>query len=181
MRRFWARSIFVLSILASIAGACMIIFSFVLTNSEFIKKIGEAESFESVDDARKFIFLILLVFSCVTIATSLCGLCFSCCNVKSRCVVASYGAILLPTWLIIVIVGGIAAGASFAAKSTVEDQCQDFSDSYLGTGSTENRVVFVPSPDATSAEEIRRQALERAGNNVEYFYGYSQEILDNLN
>ena len=120
-RRIWTRSILVLSVLASIAGACMIIFSFVLTNSDFIKKIGEAENFESVDNARKFIFLVLLIFSCVTIATALCGFCFSCCNVRNRCIVVIYGTILLPTWLIVVIVGGISTGASFAAKSTVED------------------------------------------------------------
>lgn len=112
-----------LSILAGIAGILMIIFSYLLTQSDFIKKISEAEAFEDVDDARKFIFYGLVIFSVFTILIALCGCCFKCCH--NRCFAIIYGTLLLPVWLFVVIVGGLAAGASVASGETVEDQCNN--------------------------------------------------------
>ena len=110
-----------LSILAGIAGILMIVFSFILTNSEFITKIGEAKAFEEVEDSRKFIFYVLVAFSVITILIALCGCCFKCC--KNRCFAITYGIILLPTWIFVVIVGGLAAGLSVSSGEVVETQC----------------------------------------------------------
>lgn len=111
----------ILSVLAGIAGIAMIVFSFLLTNSDFIKKIGEAKAFEDVEDSRKMIFYSLVVFSIVTIFIALCGCCFKWC--KNKCFAVMYGTILLPVWLFVVIMGGLAAGASVASGDTVEEQC----------------------------------------------------------
>ena len=115
-----------LAILVGISGICMMVFSFLLTNSEFIKKISKAKAFEDVDDARKLIFYGLVIFAAVTILIALCGCCFKCC--KNRCFAVAYGTILLPVWIFVVIVGGLSAGASVASGDTVEDTCKDLAD-----------------------------------------------------
>ena len=115
-----------LAILAGICGILMIVFSFILTDSEFIKKIGEAKAFEDVEDSRKFILYGLVTFSVFTMLIALCGCCFKCC--KNRCFAVIYGVILTPVWLIVVILGGLAAGASIASEDVVEEQCQKIAD-----------------------------------------------------
>ena len=110
-----------LSVLTGITGILMIVFSFLLTNSDFIKKIGQAKAFEDVEDSRKFIFYSLVIFAVFTICIALCGCCFKWC--KNKCFAIIYGTILLPVWLFVVIVGGLAAGASVASGETVEEQC----------------------------------------------------------
>ena len=109
----------ILSILAFIAGILMVIFAFLLTNSDFIKKIGEAKAFDDVEDSRKFIFYVLVVFAVSTVLIALCGCCFRCC--KNKCFAVMYGTVLLPTWLFVIIVGGLAAGASVASGDVVEE------------------------------------------------------------
>lgn len=38
-----------------------------------------------------------------------------------------YGCVLLPTWLALIVLGGIATGLSLGAKEQVEDACNEFS------------------------------------------------------
>ena len=116
--------IYILSVLAAIAGLCMIIFSFLLTSSEFVEKIGEADSFDDIEDGQKFIFTVLVIFSITTIVIAGCGFCFKCCN--NRCFAGMYGCILLPTWLLVIVVGGVATGLSLGAKDQIEEVCNDF-------------------------------------------------------
>ena len=112
-----------LAILVGISGIAMMICAFLLTNSEFMDKIIKAKAFEDVEDARNFVFYGLVIFAAVTIAIAFCGCCFKWC--RNRCFAIAYGTILLPVWLFVVIVGGIAAGASVASGDTVEDTCKD--------------------------------------------------------
>lgn len=77
-RQSAVRCMGILSVLAFIAGCLMIAFSFILTNSEFIKKIGEAKAFEDVEDSRTMIFYMLIAFSVVTMLIACCGCCFKC-------------------------------------------------------------------------------------------------------
>ena len=122
-RNIAVASISCLAILVGISGICMMVFSFLLTNSEFIEKITKAKAFEDVDDARKMIFWALVIFSVVTILLAFCGCCFKCC--WNRCFAWAYGIILTPVWILVVIFGGLAAGASVASGDTVEDTCKD--------------------------------------------------------
>jgi len=101
----------------------MIAFSIIITNSDFITKIGEAKAFDDVEDSRKLIFYGLIVFAVVTMLVGLCGCCFKCC--KNRCFAVMYGIILFPTWLIVIILGGLAAGASVASGDVVEEKCTE--------------------------------------------------------
>ena len=122
-----------LSVLTGITGILMIVFSFLLTNSDFIKKIGKAKAFEDVEDSRKFIFYSLVIFAVFTVLIALCGCCFKCC--KNKCFAIAYGTILLPVWLFVVIVGGLAAGASVASGETVEEQCDSLAARFtIGVG-----------------------------------------------
>ena len=124
-RKCPVRCIYFFSVLAALAGICMIVFSFLLTSSEFVEKIGQADSFDDIEGGQKFIFYTLLIFSISTILIAGCGFCFKCC--KNRCFAAIYGCILLPTWLFVIIVGGLATGLSLGAKDQIEDVCNDFS------------------------------------------------------
>lgn len=112
-----------LAILVGISGIAMMICAFLLTNTEFMDKIIKAKAFEDVEDARNFVFYGLVIFAAVTILIAFCGCCFKWC--RNRCFAIAYGTILLPVWLFVVIVGGIAAGASVASGDTVEDTCKD--------------------------------------------------------
>ena len=112
-----------LAILVGISGIAMMICAFLLTNSEFMDKIIKAKAFEDVEDARNFVFYGLVIFAAFTICIAFCGCCFKWC--RNRCFAIFYGTILLPVWIFVVIVGGIAAGASVASGDTVEDTCKD--------------------------------------------------------
>lgn len=95
-----------------------------------------------MEDSRKFIFYSLVIFAVFTILIALCGCCFKCC--KNRCFAIMYGTVLLPVWLFVIIVGGLAAGASVASGDTVEEQCTNIAArltvdiSSSGTGLLEN-------------------------------------------
>merc|ERR1719232_346254 len=112
-----------LAILVGISGIAMMICAFLLTNTEFMDKIIKAKAFEDVEDAKNFIFYGLVIFAAFTICIAFCGCCFKWC--RNRCFAIIYGTILLPVWIFVVIVGGIAAGASVASGDTVEDTCKD--------------------------------------------------------
>lgn len=162
-RKLAVGSIACLSILAGIAGILMIIFSFILTNSEFITKIGKAKAFEDVEDSRKVIFYGLVIFAVFTIFIALCGCCFRWC--RNKCFAVIYGTLLLPVWLFVVIVGGLAAGASVASGETVEDQCENIASQFsVNVGSTTleqdlNNIATLTANEIDAIESRRFYSL----------------------
>lgn len=74
-----------------------------------------------IEDARKFVFLALLVFSLTTIGIASCGFLFK--WIENRCFVCVYGIILLPTWIFLVVIGSVAVLASVASTDHIEKQC----------------------------------------------------------
>lgn len=74
---------------------------------------------EDIESARKFVFLTLLVFSLVTIGIASCGFLFK--WVKNRCFVCTYGIILLPTWIFLVVIGSVSVIASVASTDHISE------------------------------------------------------------
>lgn len=79
-----------------------------------------------MEKGRKLLFMILLVISIIAIVIAALGFCFKC--LKNRCFVCTYGLILIPTWLVYMIFGGIGIGLSTVSKDAVESACTDLSD-----------------------------------------------------
>ena len=113
-------TLMVLSGLACLFGILMIVFSALLTNNAVLKQMGK--DYKPLDDARKMVFLVLLIFSLVTIGIAAMGFCAKC--VKNRCFYCFYGFILLPAFLLVVIFGIIGLAAGGAAKNYVDTTCQ---------------------------------------------------------
>jgi hypothetical protein len=121
---------------AALFGALMIMFAFFLTSNDVIENMEKED--EDIKEGKEFIFTLLLVFSLMTIGISLLGCCFKCC--KNRFFNVLYGSLLLPTWVIIIVIGTLATFASTAATDELEKQCLSFTDiteSYTVDGSTE--------------------------------------------
>jgi len=74
---------------------------------------------EEIEDARKFIFMVLLIFSLVTIVIASLGFCFKWC--KNRCFACLYGTLLFPTWIIVIVVGTLSTLASVASTDAIEN------------------------------------------------------------
>jgi len=115
--------VFFLSFLALIAGVMMIYFSFKLNTSEFMEKIVEFDNVKEfdLDNIRKLIFYSLLIFSLVAIVAAVMGMCA--CKIKNRCYTVCYGCVLMPTWIIIFVVGIVAVYFSIVGKEVLTDEC----------------------------------------------------------
>ena len=118
-RKTPTRCIMVLSALAAICGLVMIVFSFMLTNNDVIENMEKENA--DIGDAKKLIFLVLLIFSLITIVIAALGFMFACC--KNRCFAVLYGLLLLPSFIVIVIIGAVSIAASVAASDTIEEEC----------------------------------------------------------
>ena len=73
-----------------------------------------------MDSARNWIFYGLLIFALIAIISAIMGMC-ACKIDNSKCFNVCYGMILLPTWLIVIIVGGASVYMSTAGKDKLMD------------------------------------------------------------
>jgi len=115
-RKTPVRCIMCLSICAVIASIVMIIFAVMITNSDIIDQVGKEDA--SIKDAKNRVFIVLLIFALTTMLIGGLGFCFKC--IKNRCFAFLYGLILLPTWLAVIIIGGIAVAAATVSKEALE-------------------------------------------------------------
>lgn len=107
------------SVVAVIFGILMIVFSILLTSNKLLTEMEE--TYSELSDARKLMFVGLLIFALITIGIAACG--FFCKCVKNRCFTCLYGIILLPTWIVTIIIGASALALSAGSKQWLEDEC----------------------------------------------------------
>ena len=122
-RKIPVYSIFILSGASIICGVVMCILSFVMTNSDLLEKLEEDKSLGDVETARNTIFIALLIFYLTTMFVSLIGFCTKCC--KNKCFYCLYGWLLLPTWIIVFVFGGLCYAFATASDDTIADECKD--------------------------------------------------------
>merc|ERR1712048_641480 len=120
-RKTPARCIAVLSGLAAIMGILMIVFSFMLTSSDLLDQMGKED--QDIKDGVDSTFTMLLIFSLATIAIAVIGFLLCC---KNRCITCTYGILLLPTWIILIVVGFLATIIAVAAEDAIIEECDKF-------------------------------------------------------
>ena len=125
-RKTPVRCIMCLSICAVIASIIMIVFSVLITNSDILDQVGKEDA--SIKDAQDRVFIVLLIFALTTMLIGGLGFCFKC--IKNRCFAFLYGLILLPTWLAVIIIGGIAVAAASVSKEALENTCETLQRDY---------------------------------------------------
>lgn len=108
-----------MSAFAAIAGIIMIAFAFIFTNADVVKEMEK--EYEDIEEGRKFVFITLVIFSLSTILVASLGFCTKCC--KNFCFNITYGCILLPTWIFVIVIGAVALYVSVAAKDKIEEEC----------------------------------------------------------
>ena len=116
--------IYVLSGLALVFGICMIAFAAALTNNSVLENMEKESS--AIKDARELLFLVLLIFSLMTMFVAGLGLLLRC--VKNRCCVVSYACLLFPSFIIVMVFGAICTAVAIAADETIADECVDLSE-----------------------------------------------------
>ena len=129
-RKTPARCIAVLSALAAIMGILMIVFSFMLTNSDLLDQMGKEDA--DIKSGVDSTFTMLLIFSLATIAIAVIGFFLLCC--KNRCITCTYGIILLPTWIILIVVGFLATAIATAADDAITTECNNLTGVLRGRG-----------------------------------------------
>lgn len=73
------------------------------------------------ENTRKLVFYGLIIFALVAIIAACMGM--VACKIKNRCYTICYGTILLPTWIIIILVGSVAVYASTEGKDKIMEEC----------------------------------------------------------
>lgn len=119
-RKIPMRCIVVLSALAALCGLMMIIFSFLFIDNSLLENMDKNDLL-NIKSQKNFIFFALVIFSLATIAISALGFCFICC--KNRVFACIYGTILLPSWIIILVIGFVAVAASIIAADEIDTIC----------------------------------------------------------
>jgi len=129
--------------LAAIACAvAMAALSFVLTDSDLLKKLEEDKELEDIKTVRNLVFLVLLIFSVLALLVSILGFCSWCC--KNKCFYCLWGSMLIPTTLIVFIFGALCYVFATASDETLTDECKkqldkfaDDADQSISAGSEE--------------------------------------------
>jgi hypothetical protein len=131
----------VLSVITLLAGILMIAFAFMFTNSAILENIGKED--KTVKDGKDLIFMILLIFSLSTIVIGGLGFLFKC--VKNRCFACTYGIVLLPTWIVVLVVGLLALAAAVTSEEAIQSTCLTINSDYkrqYGTAGSEVTISF---------------------------------------
>ena len=114
--------VFILSFLAFAAGIGMIVFAARLNSSDFMDEIRSVEAVnDDMEGKSNTIFYALLIFAIITIIAAIMG-CLAC-KIKHRCYTMLYGCVLLPTWIVILVVGILAFIAASVGKEVLLQQC----------------------------------------------------------
>ena len=107
------------SAFAAIFGILMIVFAFMLTNNAILEQMEKENP--DIKDSKSLVFIILLIFSLATIAIASLGFLLRC--IENRCFTCLYGIILLPTWIVLVVIGFVSLAASTASTDAIQDAC----------------------------------------------------------
>lgn len=113
-----------MSILGIIAGILMIWLSFKLNGSDMLKEIENVEDLKNQYDLgaiKKMVFFALLIFSFVVLIASVMGI--LACKIKNRCYTVCYGLLLLPTWIVVLVMGIVASYAAVKSEDAVQSTC----------------------------------------------------------
>ena len=121
-RKTPARCIAVLSLFAAAAGAAMIVFGYFMTTNKLLEQVEKNS--ENVKAYKDNAFLVLLVFSAVVVGISTMGLCFL--RTEARWFAGVYGCVLLPTWLILGLIGFSGILVAQGAKDEIDEECSSF-------------------------------------------------------
>ena len=84
-----------------------------------ISDVDEVEKDIDVKAVRNAIFFVLLIFALVALIAAIMGI--GSCKIKNRCYTCCYGILLLPTWIVIFVMGGISVWVSLTAEDVIED------------------------------------------------------------
>ena len=123
-RKVPAYIVLFLSALGIIAGIVMIYFSVKINNSEILDELQNVEEIKKnfdMESIRKYVFLGLLLFALVVLVASVMGI--LACKINHRCYTMCFGIILLPTWIVIFIVGAVASIAANTGPEVFTEQC----------------------------------------------------------
>ena len=121
LRRHSAIPICILSGVAALCGVAMIVFSALLTDNPIVRQLEKDKSTD-IKKGKEMLFLVLLVFSLVTITVSCLGILLRWCEVRACAIF--FGIVLLPTWIIVTVFGGAAIFISAGAKEAIEEECE---------------------------------------------------------
>lgn len=111
--------VMILSALAMICGIIMIAFAFMFTNMDVVKEMEK--EYKEIEDGRKMVFIGLVIFSLLTMLVAGLGFCTKCC--KNFCFNLTYGLILTPVWIIVIVIGAASLYVSTAANEKIEEEC----------------------------------------------------------
>lgn len=114
----------ILSAFGIVGGGLMIWLSIKLNNSDMLKEIENVEDLKNEYDlayVKRMVFIALLIFAIIIVIASVMGI--LACKIHNRCYTVFYGILLLPTWIIVLIFGIIAAYASNFSSTVVENTC----------------------------------------------------------
>jgi len=123
-RKTPACCIAVMSGIAIIMGALMIVFAAMLTNSDLLDQFGKEN--EEVQEGVDAVFLGLLIFALATIGISFLGFFLVCC--KNRCITVTYGCLLFPAWIVLIVIGGAALSIAIFGKEEIEKECENITE-----------------------------------------------------
>lgn len=116
-----------LSTVAIALGCLIIYFAAKLTGSDVLEKMKEEKSLgDDVERIQRLIFLVLVIFAVVGICVAFIGCCFL--YIKNRCCVCTYAILLIPTWLIYIVFGGVAVWAATNSDERIVEECNKIND-----------------------------------------------------
>ena len=117
-RKTATNCIAVIAALSLIGGILMIGFTVQLVDMKVLTELSEVDDFDRFDEVRSVFFFILLIIAILTILLSICGLFCRC--LKNRCWTIWYGVFLFPSFLILIVFGGVFIAFSVWGKDKIE-------------------------------------------------------------
>ena len=109
------------------------------TNSSILDKVGAED--KTITEAKDRVFMILVIFSLITILIGALGFLFKC--IKNRCFTCTYGIILLPTWIVVIVVGLLALAAATLSEDAINSSCLTYSSQSAQTISSGDQSVVI--------------------------------------
>ena len=97
----------------------MIYFAFLLTNSDVVNEMAKDQ--EDIEDGQQFVKYALISFAVVTLLVANLALLIKVCD--NQCFLTIYGLILLPTWVFVIVIGGLALHIANIANDKLQDEC----------------------------------------------------------
>jgi len=122
-------AVFSLSWLVLLCGILMLIFSVAFNGNSVIENM-EREN-DDIKDGRKFIFTCAVIFSVVTILLGAFGFVHHC--VKHKAFPMIYGMIIFPSFIFLLIVGGVSVASFNAFLDSADEECAVVASNYANS------------------------------------------------